>query len=474
MDTTQVLDVASSRKDKIKVILLLAIPAVAENFFQTVLGFVDTLFVSQIGLAEVSAVGVTNAILAIYFAVFMAVGVAVNVYVANNLGAGKVERARHIAQQAVILSVLLGVLFGLVTLFFAEPLLLLMGIEEEVLAAASIYFKVVGIPSVFMSLMFALSSILRGAGDTTSPMKVSIAVNVINIVLDYVFIFGFWMIPGMGILGAALATVMARIAGTVLLLRYIRKTSTVSFRRDFWKPDWEHQLELLNLGSPAAMERLVMRAGQIVYFGFIVALGTSTFAAHQIAGNLEVFSYMLAYGFATAATILVGKNIGANDHQAAKEYAKLSTYLAIGFMSFFGLLLFFFGGWAGTLFTDDQQVIADIDIALKIAAIFQPFLAVVLVLTGGFQGANNTKFPMYLTTIGMWTIRTGAVYLLAITFEMGIAGVWIAIGLDIIFRAIVLWIRFTKDRWISVKKEKLSPCHPKTRNARLSRCVNNY
>jgi len=461
-------------KDKIKLIMLLAIPAVAENFFQTVLGFVDTLFVSRIGLAEVSAVGVTNAILAVYFAVFMAIGVAVNVFVANNLGAGKVERARHIAQQAVILSVLLGILFGIITLFFADQLLLLMGIEDAVLQAGSLYFKVVGIPSILMSLMFALSSILRGAGDTKSPMKVSIVVNIVNIVLDYILIFGFWMIPGMGILGAALATVAARIVGTVLLLNYIRKTDTVAFRKDFWKPDWGHQLELLSLGSPAAAERLIMRAGQIVYFGFIVALGTNTFAAHQIAGNLEVFSYMLAYGFATAATILVGRSIGAGDYQSAKEYAKLSTYIAIGFMSVFGLLLFFFGGWAGTLFTDNQQVIDDIDIALKIAAVFQPFLAVVLVLTGGFQGANNTKFPMYLTTIGMWTIRTGAVYVLAIMLEMGITGVWIAIGLDIVFKAIVLWIRFIQDRWISVKPEPQSPCHPQTKNERSSRCVNNY
>lgn len=461
-------------KDKIKLILLLAIPAVAENFFQTVLGFVDTLFVSRIGLAEVSAVGVTNAILAVYFAVFMAIGVAVNVFVANNLGAGKVERARHIAQQAVILSVLLGILFGIITLFFADRLLLLMGIEDAVLQAGSLYFKVVGIPSILMSLMFALSSILRGAGDTKSPMKVSIVVNIVNIVLDYILIFGFWMIPGMGILGAALATVAARIVGTVLLLNYIRKTDTVAFRKDFWKPDWGHQLELLSLGSPAAAERLIMRAGQIVYFGFIVALGTNTFAAHQIAGNLEVFSYMLAYGFATAATILVGRNIGAGDYENAKEYAKLSTYLAIGFMSVFGILLFFFGGMAGKLFTDNQQVINDIDIALKIAAVFQPFLAVVLVLTGGFQGANNTKFPMYLTTIGMWTIRTGAVYVLAIMLEMGIAGVWIAIGLDIVFKAIVLWIRFSQDRWISVQPEPESPCHPQTKNERLSRCVNNY
>lgn len=473
MNNEKVINDANDTKTKIKLIFILALPAVAENFFQTLLGFVDTLFVSKIGLAEVSAVGVTNAILAIYFAVFMAIGVAVNVYVANNLGAKKIERARHIAQQAILLSLLVGVLFGVVTLFFAEPLLLLMGVEREVLEAGSIYFKIVGIPSVVMALMFTLSSILRGAGDTKSPMKVSIVVNVVNIVLDYVLIFGIWTVPGLGIVGAALATVIARVVGTLLLLNYIRKTSVISFRKDFWKPDFEHQLELVNLGSPAAIERLVMRAGQIVYFGFIVVLGTNTFAAHQIAGNLEVFSYMLAYGFATAATILVGRHIGAGDVENAKEYAKLSTYLAMGFMSLFGILLFFFGEWAGALFTDDPQVIKDIGVALKIAAFFQPFLAIVLVLTGGFQGANNTKFPMYLTTIGMWGIRTGAVYLLAIQLEMGIAGVWVAIGLDIVFKAIVLWIQFSKDRWIRKKPEPQSLCHPATKNEK-SRCVNNY
>ncbi len=256
-------------------------------------------------------------------------------------------------------------------------------------------------------------------------------------------------------------------------MNYIRKTEVIAFRKDFWRPDLEHQLELVNLGSPAAIERLVMRAGQIVYFGFIVVLGTNTFAAHQIAGNLEVFSYMLAYGFATAATILVGRNIGAGDHETAKEYARLSTFMAMGFMSLFGVVLFFFGGWAGSLFTDNPQVIKDIDVALKIAAVFQPFLAVVLVLTGGFQGANNTKFPMYLTTIGMWVIRTGAVYVLAIQMQMGIAGVWIAIGLDIVFKAIVLWIQFSRGRWIVVESEPQKPCHPKTKHEDV-RCINNY
>ncbi|MCM3619617.1 MATE family efflux transporter [Sutcliffiella horikoshii] len=464
----------SSVRDKLKIIILLAIPAVIENFFQTLLGFVDTLFVSKIGLAEVSAVGVTNAVLAIYFAVFLAVGVATNVLISNFLGAGKVEKARHIAQQAIILAIALGVVFGIITLFFADNMLLLMGLEEEVLIIGSLYFKIVGIPSILMSLMFVLSSILRGSGDTKSPMKTSIMVNIINVILDFILIFGFWFIPAYGIVGAALASVLARLFGTILLFQYINKTKEIAFRKDYWKIDKGHQLELLSLGSPAAIERLAMRVGQIVYFGFIIALGTNTFAAHQIAGNIEVFSYMIAYGFATAATILVGRNMGANNYCDAKEFAKLTTFLAIGFMSIFGILLFLYGEWAGSLFTQDPKVIVEIGVALKIAAVFQPFLAIVLVLTGAYQGANNTKYPMYLTIIGMWLIRTGTVYLLAIVLEMGLAGVWIAIGIDIVFRAIVLWTRFNKDRWVSSTKDKVADCDPRTRNAQLSKSVNNY
>lgn len=123
--------VTATLRDKMKIVLLLAFPAVVENFFQTFIGFVDVYFVSKIGLAEVSAIGATNAILAIYFAVFMAIGVAANVRVANALGAKQVERARHIAQQAIILSILFGILTGIVTLFFARPLLTLMGLEED-------------------------------------------------------------------------------------------------------------------------------------------------------------------------------------------------------------------------------------------------------------------------------------------------------------------------------------------------------
>ncbi|MBU7595675.1 MATE family efflux transporter (plasmid) [Metabacillus halosaccharovorans] len=466
---------AENTKEKIKIILVLAMPAVIENFFQTILGFIDTYFVSKIGLAEVSAIGVTNAVLAIYFALFMAIGVAANVRISNFLGANKPEKARHISQQSIILAILFGVATGIITLFFAGPLLKLMGIEANVLEAGEIYFKIVAIPSVFMSLMFVLSAILRGAGDTRAPMKVSILINVVNAVLDYILIFGFWLVPEMGIVGAALATVFARVIGSLALFYYINRSATLSFRRNYWKPDKQHIWELTTLGGPAAGERLVMRIGQIVYFGFVVTLGTNVFAAHQIAGNVEVFSYMIGYGFATAATILVGQQIGAGNIDEAKKYATLCTWIAVGSMTLLGAILFIFGSWAGGFFTDDQDVITSIGTALKVSGIFQPFLALLLILTGAFQGANNTKFPMYLTAVGMWAIRTSLVYLLGIQLGWGLLGVWLAIGIDIAFRAVVLTVQFVRGKWIAVKKDDVeSECHPQTTKETMSGCVNNY
>lgn len=463
-------------KERLKVIVVLAIPAVIENFFQTLLGFVDTYFVSQISLAAVSAVGITNAVLAIYFALFMAIGVAANVRIANFLGANQPEKARHISQQSIILAILFGILTGVATWFFAEPLLRLMGIEEEVLELGSLYFRIVGIPSVIMSLMFVMSAILRGAGDTKTPMMISLAINGINALLDYVLIFGFLFIPELGIVGAAIATVISRLIGSLALFYYVNREKVLAFRKDYWKLDKGHLMELSTLGAPAAGERLVMRAGQIVYFGFVVALGTNAFAAHQIAGNVEVFSYMIGYGFATAATILVGQQIGAGNLEEAKKYAKLSTQFTVVCMTLLGAVLFFFGDWAATFFTEDPAVINDIGTALKISGVFQPFLAVLMVLTGAFQGANNTKFPMYLTAFGMWAIRTLLVYLLGIQLGWGLAGVWIAIGIDIAFRAVVLVIQFSRGRWMALEKapEPEAQCHPQTTKENMSTNANNY
>jgi putative MATE family efflux protein len=427
-------------KQKIAVIIALAVPAMIENILQTIVGFVDTLFVSQLGLNEVTAVGIANTVLAVYIAIFMALGVGTSSLIARSIGAGDMDKAKSIARQSTILSGIFGLLFGLISLFFSEQLMRLMGAEAKVLEDGAAYFRIVAIPSIFISLMFTLGSILRAAGDTKTPMKVSFWINILHIGLDYILIFGFFGFSGFGVEGAAWATVIVRVIGTVALFYYIKK-SKVSFSL-IPKISKQESSTLIKLATPAAVERLIMRLGQVLYFGLIVKIGSDTFAAHTIAGNIETFSYMPGYGLAIAATTLVGQSIGAKRFKDAYAYGMLTTGIAVAFMSVIGILLFFLSPWFASWFTTERDAVEMVVTALRIDSFAQPALAISLVLTGALQGAGDTKSPMYSTAIGMWVIRVLGVYILGIHFGMGIAGIWLSIALDLYVRAIFLYYKF--------------------------------
>jgi len=271
-------------------------------------------------------------------------------------------------------------------------------------------------------------------------MVVNTQVNILNIVLDYILIFGVGPFPALGVLGTAIGTVLSRVVGSILLWRSVQQ-STVAFSfSEIWKKS--SYKELINLSISAAAERLVMRLGQVVYFGLIVSIGIKTYAAHSIAGNIESFTYMPGYGLATAASVLVGNSFGAGKKKEAYTYGKLSSLIGIGIMSLGGVLLFLESPWFATWFTEDAEAISKIVIALRIDAFIQPALAVSLILAGALQGLGDTKSPLYSTVIGMWGVRVVGVYLLSIVWNMDIAGVWIAIGIDLFIRAIFLSIKF--------------------------------
>ncbi|WP_019911579.1 MATE family efflux transporter [Paenibacillus sp. HW567] len=434
--------ISSDRSQKIKVILTLAVPSIIENFLQTIVGFVDTLFVSKIGLHQVAAVGVTGAIMAVYIAVFMAMGVGTSSLIARSVGAGEMDKAKAIARQSSYISAILGLIFGIVTFFFAEPLLRLMGAEPHVLADSVVYFRIVAVPSIFISLMTVFGSILRAAGNTKTPMKVGIWINMIHIVLDYILIFGLFSWTGWGIAGAAWATTIVRVIGSLALFMYIRK-SKLNFSIRAGGANG-YTMPLLKLSAPAAAERLIMRFGQVLYFSLIVRIGTDVYAAHILAGNIEIFSYMPGYGLAVAATILVGQNLGADRKEDAYQYGMLTMWIAVLFMAVVGVILFVTSTVTAGWFTDDDGVIGMVTTALRIDAFAQPFLGAGLVLAGALQGAGDTKSPMYSTAIGMWLIRVVGVYVLCLHLGMGIAGVWISIAIDLVIRAVYLTLRFNR------------------------------
>ncbi len=427
-------------KKKVNVVLTLAVPTVIENFLITIVGFVDTLFVSKIGLHEVSAVGITNAIIAIYIAVFLAMGIGTSSLIARSIGAGELEKAKKIARQSTIMSGTIGLIFGILTLCLAEPLLRSMGIEDDVLTMGIVYFEIVGIPAIFTALMTNFGSILRSTGDSKNPMKVGIWINLIHIALDYVLIFGLGNWSGWGIAGAAWATTIVRLIGTAALYVYIQR-SAISFSLLKGKSK-EYTIPLLAISGPAIVERFIMRFGQLFYAGLIVRIGTDVYSAFLLAGNISYFSYMPGYGMGVAAATLVGTYIGAKRKNDAYYYGMITMWIAVMFMSFVGVLYFAFSTAVGPCFTNNQDVIDMVTLGLRIDAFAQPFIAMSLVFTGALQGAGDTKGPMYSTIFGIWVIRVVGIYILCFYFTLGIAGVWLVNALDYILRSIFLFKRF--------------------------------
>lgn len=441
--------------NKIKIVLALALPAMVENMLQVLIGVVDAYFVSRLGTEAIAGVGITNLIMNIYIAFFIAIGVGTTAIVSRNIGAGDTESANHSVKQSIIISLGIGLVSGIINLLFSRKLFSLLGAEERVMEYALPYFLIVAVPSVFLCVTMVLSSSLRGSGDTKTPMKVGLIANVINAVLDYVLIFGVLSFSGFGIIGAALATTISRIVGVVILLIKLNdKKAKVSVKIiDKWKVDKKAMKSITRIGLPAAIEKLIMRTGQLVYSGMIIKIGTEAYAAHSIAGTIESFSYLPGFGFAIAASTLVGQNLGAEKPEEAQNYGLISNFLSTIFMVVVGGIFYIFAPFLAGIFTKDVEVSILVVKVLRIIALFQPFLCITFVITSALQGAGDTKFPMYSTLIGIWGVRVLGVYFLGIVLNMGLIGVWIAYAFDIFIRGIILMSRFMKGKWKEIKIE---------------------
>ncbi|MCL1632629.1 MATE family efflux transporter [Sporolactobacillus sp. CPB3-1] len=424
-----------------------------ESLLQTIVGFVDTLFVSRLGLAEVTAVGVANTLLAVYIAVFMAIGIGTSSIIAKFTGADDYHDAKDAARQSSWISLIAGFALGIFTLCFAEQLLRLMGADGEVLSQGTLYFRIVGVPSFVISLMIHFGNVLRASGNTIAPMVISIWMNIIHIVLDYLLIFGIFQFKGFGVGGAAAATLFTRIIGVCFLYAAIRR-SPIRFSLRASPTKKVLVWPIIRLSVPAIGERLIMRLGQVVYLGMVVIMGTEIYAANAIAENIETFAYLPGLGLSVAATVLVGKRLGANQYKEAYTIGLLASAISAAIMTVSGILLYFITPFLAVWFTNQPSTAAMITLAMRIDAFFMPPLAIGLVLAGALQGAGDTKTPLYSTAIGMWGIRVIFIYLLGIRAHMGISGIWIAQGIDLTVKAVFLF--FCYQRKLGHKRKVLS------------------
>ena len=430
-------------KGKKEEIFQLALPAAVENILHALVGFVDTWMISKIGLIAVTAVGMANNLMMVYLAVFTALGTGTSSLIARSIGAGKKEKTKEFFIQSTVLAILSGAVFGIATLLLGGKVLEIMGAEGEVLREGKLFLYVVGSASVFISLLTSLAAVIRASGDTKRPMIVNTLVNIFNVGIDYILIFGWGFIPPLGVLGTAIGTVISRALGCFFMFQVLKKKGfSLSLKEIYTNTNYK---ELIFLSISAALERLVMRLGQVLYYSLIAMIGIKTYAAHVIAGNIESFFYMPAYGLSTAAAILMGNCFGRKDKEEGLEYLKSIIGISIIIAVISGMILYLFGTKAAFVFTEDLEAVAKITTALRVDAFAQIPLALGIVFTGALQGIGDTKTPLYSTIIGVWGLRVVGIYVMGMVFGMDILGVWLAIAFDLTIRAAILFIRLRKE-----------------------------
>lgn len=430
-----------------KSICILAIPIIIENIFQTLLGTIDTYFAGKLNDSAIAAISSNNLIMNIYIAFYAAVSIGATSVISRYYGKKEKDKIHEGIRQAILIALIIGIVIGLVSIVFYKPILLLVNKDKLTLEYSIPYYFVVIVPSIIICFITVISACLRAIKNFKISMYVTGISNIINIFLNIIF-----MKLGIGIVGLALATTISRLIAMVVLFReLINKTDKKIFSKEKFRINKEIIKNILVIGIPAGVERLIMRIGQLVYNSMIISLGTVAYVAHNIGGTIENYSYIPALGFGMAIASLIGISIGEDDMHKAESQTLITYIITALYMSIVGVGIYIYADRLSSIFTETREIQIQVATVIRFIAFFQPFSALTQIMINALQGAGDTRYPMYVTMFGIWGIRVVIGYILAVICNMGLMGAWVAYALDITFRGVILAIRFKSGKWKSIK-----------------------
>lgn len=416
-------------------LLTIALPAMIEQFLQLLMGFVDNYLVAKIGIIAVSGVAVANNILAIYQALFIAIGAAISSLLSRQLVNEKNTAQNQVMADTIVVTLSVSMLCGLIAIVGNVWLLRRLGVSDSVAQVGGLYLAIVGGGTVGLGLLTSLSAIVRTKGRTKLPMHVSLLTNLLNVILSVMTLF-LWH---WGIVGVAISTVLSRLVGVLLLAR------TLPIRAILGHFRWSVNPSLLHLILPAAGERLMMRAGDVVIVSIIVAFGTQAVAGNAVGEALTQFNYLPAMAVSVATVIEVAATM-TKSPQKLNRVVRSSFWLALSMMYAVAGAVWLLQVPLITLFVSAPEAMAASKIVVFYALLGVPATAGTLIMTAIWQGLGNARLPFYATTIGMWVIRIGLGYLIGIVWQQGLSGVWMATVLDNIFRWCFLSYLYKKEK----------------------------
>ena len=449
---------SGSERTLFRAILALAWPAMLEEVLATVVQYADAAMVGRLGAHASAAVGLTAPVGWLIGGPLSAAGVGFLACISQSLGAGDRKTARTAASQSVFAVLTLGLALGAITVGISPFLPGWLNGSEEIRADASVYFAIVSAPMLFRAASFLFGSDLRAAGDTRTPMRIGVLMNIINVILNFLLIFpsrqftffgAALRIPGagLGIRGAALASAVSYITGGILMTAALLRNESISPRGSRLSIDKPVMKRCLRVAFPVSLTRIGMGFGYVAFLAQVSSLGTIPLAAHSLAITAEEAVYLPGYGMQAAAATLSGNAVGARDAKKLTRVARLTALLAATVMGCLGALLFFFPGFAMGIFTQDPDVIELGSKVLKIIAVTEPIYAVGIILEGVFNGMGETRMPFVINMCTMWGVRILFTWITVHVLHGSLTQVWLCMAVDNVTRVALLTLRFARGRW---------------------------
>ena len=431
-----------------KEILYLAIPAVGEMTLYMMIWIFDTMMIGKYGgQLAVSSVGLSTEIIYSFFNIIIAVGVstALTSLISRAIGSKDYKKAEIIANAGIKIAVVLAFIFFSLLFFIPDKILNLAGATKEMLPLATRYAKISSFSFFLLTLSSTINGVFRGVKDTKTSLYVAGSINIVNLFLDYVLIFGNFGFPEWGITGAAVATVAGNFIGILLQWSRLKKLpfkiSLFSYvsKKDIW--------EIIRFAVPSGLQEANFSLSRLLGLTFILSLGTTAFAANQIGIAIEAISTMPGWGVAIACTALVGHSIGENNPNKSQEYTLYSTIIASIFMGILACFFFFIPKTLISFFINKQEidVIRIGAICLQVAAFEQIPIAIVTVLGSYFKGIGNPKTPFYVSFFTNWFLRLPIAFYLISILRLPVYIYWFITTFQWLVESVILYYLYRKN-----------------------------
>lgn len=429
-------------------VISLAAPVIGENLLQTMIGIVDTLFVSRLGANALAGVGTSIQVMFLLISVLSAVVVGGSILVAQATGAKQFADASRMARQVVVWGIILAIPLSALGWRYAGAFVTLFGATPAVTAIAASYLQIVLGTLVVLMLAFSCSSVLRGAGDTRTPLFCTFIANIVNAVAAWAFIFGHLGFPAMGPTGSAWAATLGRtVSASMLLIMLFRGRVGIRLRgRIGWRPQLASARAILRLGLPAALEQLLVTTAFTMLTVLIARLGTDALAAQRVVGNAMSVSQLPGFGFSIAATTLVGQSLGAGRPLDGRKAALEAMRWAVLWMGTAAVVYVVAGQLIMRAFSADPLVIALGSSALRPIALFQPIWAIGIVLSGALRGSGDTRFPLLANATSIWA-SVALAWLVVGVLGNGLPAAWLCFAAIAPLSATAVFLRFHRTDW---------------------------